>query len=526
MSNRSAIHSFHSCHSWFPSPASNRRGLVLILVLIVIAMLSLGAYSFTDLMLAQHEAQMLTGRQMQTRVLVDSGVEAVRMFLAQPEAQRTENGGIYENDERFRGVTIIADEDPNNRGCFCVITTAIDSSGNQAGTRHGLEDESTRLNLNTLTTLDKALAGTGRQLLMALPDMTEDVADAILDWLDEDDEPREFGSEIEHYSGLQPPYGTKNGPLDTVEELLLVNGVTPELLFGADSNRNGTLDSHETLDTTSTASTDPAAFRGWSSYLTLYSLEWNVSPDRLPRTFLNGNDLNAVREGLEAVFPAEWVSFIIAYRQMGPFSSGVAGGTGQSSASGELNMDLQPQYPINQVLDLIDAQVQYTFQGATAPVVLASPFTSAGMGLYLPQLQDYVTVNSAATIPGRINVNQASSTILMGIPGMTQEIVDKIISQRSPDVSGEGSAHRYETWLLSENLVTLAEMRQILPFVTGGGNVYRAQVVGYFQGGQASSRAEVVFDATTPLPRLLLWRDISHLGRGYALETLGVDFSQ
>jgi hypothetical protein len=308
--------------------------------------------------------------------------------------------------------------------------------------------------------------------------------------------------------------------------LLLVNGVTPELLFGADSNRNGTLDSHETLDTTSSASTDPAAFRGWSSYLTLYSLEWNVSPDRLPRTFLNGNDLNAVREGLEAVFPAEWVSFIIAYRQMGPFTSGVAGGTGQSSASGELNMDLQPQYPINQVLDLIDAQVQYTFQGATAPVVLASPFTSAGMGLYLPQLQDYVTVNSAATIPGRINVNQASATILMGIPGMTQEIVDKIISQRSPDVSGEGTAHRYETWLLSEGLVTLAEMRQILPFVTGGGNVYRAQVVGYFQGGQASSRAEVVFDATTPLPRLLLWRDISHLGRGYALETLGVDFSQ
>ena len=87
-------------------------------------------------------------------------------------------------------------------------------------------------------------------------------------------------------------------------------------------------------------------------------------------------------------------------------------------------------------------------------------------------------------------------------------------------------ARRYETWLLSEGVVTLAEMKALMPFVCGGGNVYRAQVVGYFQGGQAASRAEVVFDATSPLPRVVLWRDLSHLGRGYALETLGVDFSQ
>ena len=33
----------------------------------------------------------------------------------------------------------------------------------------------------------------------------------------------------------------------------------------------------------------------------------------------------------------------------------------------------------------------------------------------------------------------------------------------------------------------------MMPFVTGGGDVYRAQVVGYFQGGQAAIRAEVDF---------------------------------
>ena len=76
---------------------------------------------------------------------------------------------------------------------------------------------------------------------------------------------------------------------------------------------------------------------------------------------------------------------------------------------------------------------------------------------------------------------------------------------------------------MTEGLVTLEEMKNLLPFVCVGGDVYRAQIVGYFQGGGPSVRAELIFDATGTEPRVLFWRDISHLGRGYALETLGVD---
>jgi hypothetical protein len=84
---------------------------------------------------------------------------------------------------------------------------------------------------------------------------------------------------------------------------------------------------------------------------------------------------------------------------------------------------------------------------------------------------------------------------------------------------------RSEAWLLAEGIVTLTEMKSLSAFLCGGGDVYRAQVVGYFQGGQAASRAEVLLDATASPPRILLYRDISHLGRGYALETLGVDLN-
>src|SRR6185503_16599466 len=110
------------------------------------------------------------------------------------------------------------EQDPKDRGRFSVLSPSIDSQGTVTGLRNGLEDESTRLNLNVLLTLDKQLARSARTLLMGLPGMTEDVADSILDWMDTDDEPREYGAESDYYAALNPPYSAKNGPLETVEE--------------------------------------------------------------------------------------------------------------------------------------------------------------------------------------------------------------------------------------------------------------------------------------------------------------------
>lgn len=499
-------------------------------------MLALGAYAFTNLMLAHHEASILTGRKTQARGLVDSGVLAVQLFLAQPEADQLDAGGHYDNPGKFSGAVVIEDENPEERGSFAVVSPNVDGEGNVAGVRYGLEDESTRLNLNVLLVLDKQQSGAGRTLLMGLPGMTEDVADSILDWMDTDDTPREFGAEIDYYSGLSPAYGTKNGPVDTVEELLLVRGITPQLLFGCDVNRNGQLDEHEMLEENNGgASTDPAMVRGWSPYLTLYSAEWNVNPEGLPKVYLNTSDLNQLVEDLEAAsFSEEWITFIVAYRQMGPATSGTvtinggsggrgaAGGSGASS--GELNMELPAKTPIGGVLDLVGARVEYTFQGGQAPVVLESPFTETGVGVYIAQLMDYVTVNPAETIPGRININQGTRTVLTGIPGMTADLVEKILAARTEDGGVGNEARRHETWLLTEGLATVAEMKVLMPFICGGGRVYRGQVVGYFQGGQAASRAEIVVEATTPMPRVVLWRDLSHLGRGYSLETLGVSY--
>ncbi len=62
----------------------------------------------------------------------------------------------------------------------------------------------------------------------------EIIVDSILDWLDPDDLHRMNGAEDDYYLGLSEPYECKDGALDTISELLLVQGMTPEILYGED----------------------------------------------------------------------------------------------------------------------------------------------------------------------------------------------------------------------------------------------------------------------------------------------------
>lgn len=103
------------------------------------------------------------------------------------------------------------------------------------GATLGPADVDARLNVNTLTFDD----------LMLLPDMTEDLAEAILDWIDADDETRTQGAELGDYAGLAVPYVPRNGPIVDLRELELVRGVRPEYVRGEDWNQNGVLDPEE-----------------------------------------------------------------------------------------------------------------------------------------------------------------------------------------------------------------------------------------------------------------------------------------
>jgi len=65
------------------------------------------------------------------------------------------------------------------------------------------------------------------------PDQVESIIDSIKDWLDSDEEVTGHGVESSYYKSLSSPYSAKNGPLDSLDELLLVQGITPEVFFGS-----------------------------------------------------------------------------------------------------------------------------------------------------------------------------------------------------------------------------------------------------------------------------------------------------
>jgi general secretion pathway protein K len=65
-------------------------------------------------------------------------------------------------------------------------------------------------------------------------DQAEIIADSIVDWRDDDDLHQINGAETEYYEGLERPYRAKNAYFDTVEELLLVRGMTSDVFYGHD----------------------------------------------------------------------------------------------------------------------------------------------------------------------------------------------------------------------------------------------------------------------------------------------------
>lgn len=598
--------SFQQGHTY-----GSRRGSVLLTVLVIIGLLTFAIYTFAELSVSEVEATSMYARSTQTRAIADSGLELASALLADPLERASEN--YFHRPELFAGILMQDSQGARGRARYSIIAPN-ESDITAASVRYGFSDESGKLNLNEAVKWDIG-AAEKRKLLMFLPLMTEEYADAILDWVDNDALAREFGAESDFYEGLAEPYSTANGPLSSLDELLLVRGVTRELVYGEDVNRNGLLDLGEDLNG------DGVLDRGWAAYLTVYSKEANVRADGSSRINLNEEDLPKLFDDLAAEFDNEVATFVVAYRmngaatenpqgQQGQSTGGGGGGrrgrrggggnsqssgnnsngggsskagdtSGEKNASGDQNQGIQSQQPsqggsgsplgsssggsggvsstgggsgsgggssgggnntikkggleiprsggggnnINSIYDLVDVKVTAKVNGADKTI--ESPWKTEGrdLGQALPLLIDALTTVKESTIKGRVNVNQASREVLMGLPGMSEQLANSIAQQKSVGPNGEPvtdfmDSHGTSGWLLVEGLADVATMKQIDKYITARGDVYRVQSVGYFDAGGPASRLEAVFDATALPPKVLFFRDLTELGAGYSRTQL------
>jgi type II secretory pathway component PulK len=526
-----------------------REGSILMLVLLAIVIMSLATASYLTLMKNEHRATRNAGQQLQARQLVESGADYLCVFLDQTDLLITQQGGVLANPGTFHGKLVTDDLNQESRGRFTVFAPEV-IDGYYSGFRYGLEDESSKLDLNSLASSDGD-EQTVRNRLMFIPGMTEDVADAILDWIDSDAQPRAYGAEDTYYQGLSPPRMPANAAIRSLSELLQVRGVTPELLYGLDANRNLMIDETEVARGVLTQIDNSLGQinRGWSAYFTAYAAERSLSPSGTPRVNVNNSDLRTLQSELQQVVDAETANFILAYRQFGPADAGAVA-TGGSAASLTINLDTPASTEIDSLLDLVGAKVSVLPSGGTgaggpgpggagggaAPAgggptppggaggqVIESPWQDSAAlysGVFLDLLDKLTTTDEPAR-GGRININLATRPVLLAVPGLTEMQADQILTMREAAVDRQTGLQRHAVWLLANNVVTLEEMKALDPFVTATGDVYGGQIVGFFDGQPATARAQVTLDRTDTTTLIVHWEDLSDLGPGFTPTDLG-----
>jgi type II secretory pathway component PulK len=323
-------------------------------------------------------------------------------------------------------------------------------------------DEAGRLNVNVAT----------KEQLMVLPYMEEETADAILDWLDRNDEPRSQGAESGYYEKLPYPYSVRNSGVKTIRELLRVKGMTTEFLYGEDTNLNGWLDYNERDGQLSPPDDngDDYLDEGWIAYLTCYSYENNVDADGNRRVNINQADASTLEQqlGIRAA-QARW---IVENRDDG-FES-IADLIDEDSAeqAGDEFGDGEETQPID----------RQTFI----------------------QIADKITVTSDSQIPGRININTAPLEVLMALfheDVQSEQIAQAIISERSSRMYGFESIAE----LLSVSSVTLERFKEIADRIAVRSDVYTIHCTATANISGAKLQTECVADRSINPGAILYW---------------------
>ncbi len=190
------------------------KGIALLIVLWILTILSVIALSFVYMMRLEIKMAKYQRDKTQAFYLARAGLERaiVQLIIDKRSGRKVDS-----LNERW-SVNPDAYENVNLSGGSYKVEVS---------------DESGKININT------ASAG----LLRVLPVIKDaenraEICDSIIDWRDTNSNHELNGAEDNYYQALEESYHCKNGHLDTVEELLLVKGVTGDLLYEEDANLN------------------------------------------------------------------------------------------------------------------------------------------------------------------------------------------------------------------------------------------------------------------------------------------------
>jgi len=438
-----------------PGSPSAARGSILVGLLWCLALLSVVVIgvlhtSRMDLLVLKNY-----GDKIQAHYLARAGVEKAKALLYREARQRSRtslnhSGELYDAPEQFRDTRL-------GRGQFRVFRRGRPDEG--GALLYGVSDEESRLNVNEASSDE----------LSRLPDMTPDIVAALVDWRDADNEVTPGGAEADYYLSLRPPYVPRNGPLQTLRELLMVRGVSRELLLGRDLHLNGLLDASEEggdeaeLDVSDT---------GWAGLLTVNSSVNNVNAGGYERVNIQTAD-EAALTGVKGITP-EIAKAIVAWRRQNRFGSiadllDVVAARSDNPQGSPANANPGPR----------PAPANAPAANPSGPKVISDSL--------LMEMADDLTTQSGEELAGVVNINTASLEVLACLPGLSRELAQAIISLRQSSGFFANIAS-----LLRVPGMTLDSFKQVAPRVTARSETFRILSEGKISSTGARQRIQEI----------------------------------
>jgi general secretion pathway protein K len=195
---------------------SDERGIALLLTLLVLTLMVALILEFDAEARREYRDAAAFRDNFKATVLARASVQAARGVLQQDLLKDKQTGQFFDA--------------PTDLWALPITNYAIGDGLLNAQ----IEDERGKLNLNDLTAVGDAITKGKRILrfkrLFELLQVNPDLVDAIVDWVDQDEKPEPAGAESLYYQTLRPSYRAANGPLQTVLELRLIKGMTPDII--------------------------------------------------------------------------------------------------------------------------------------------------------------------------------------------------------------------------------------------------------------------------------------------------------
>ncbi|HEU5124363.1 MAG TPA: hypothetical protein VFW05_09900, partial [Verrucomicrobiae bacterium] len=253
----------------------SQRGSVLVIVLMIcIGLISIALYFANSMTMELRAADNRT-----SGMAADQAIEGAARYLTTVLSYYGTNGITPTLDQYAAEAVPVGNSlKPEENAHFWLI--GRDLGGLVVTDPHfAIRDEASKLNLNA-EWLNADLFATN------IPDITVECAEAIIDWRSTND----TGAASLNYAQLG--YLPKHSEFETVGEMRLLYGMTPEILEGDDLNQNGVLDANE-ADLNGNGRVDP----GLLEYFTTFSREPNTLGDGSSLTNVNNQtNLQAVLE--------------------------------------------------------------------------------------------------------------------------------------------------------------------------------------------------------------------------------------